>query len=78
MTLTTDQVRTLIEQGIPGANAQVADMTGTSDHFQVRVEAAAFAGKSLMEQHKMVHTALGEYLTREIHAVDIKTSTPAS
>jgi stress-induced morphogen len=77
MTLTTDQVRALVEKGIPGAAVQVHDLTGTSDHFQVRVEATAFAGKSLIEQHKMVHAALGQYLTREIHAVDIKTSVPA-
>lgn len=74
--LTTDDVRKLIEANIEGANAQVEDLTGTSDHFSVRVTSPAFAGKSLMDQHKMVHAALGEHLTTTIHAVDIKTSTP--
>ena len=77
MTLSTSQVQALIEQGIPGSTVEVSDMTGTSDHFQVRISAEAFAGKSLIEQHKMVHEALGEHLTREIHAVDIKTSVPS-
>lgn len=74
--LTTEDVRELIESRIEGAKAEVQDLTGTSDHFAVRVVSPAFAGKSLIEQHKMVHAALGEHLTREIHAVDIRTATP--
>ena len=74
--LTTDDVKKLIEEGIPGATAQVQDLTGTSDHFAVRVSAIAFAGKSLIEQHKLVHESLGEHLTTTIHAVDIRTFIP--
>lgn len=74
--LGTDDVKRLIEDGIAGARAEVTDLTGTSDHFAVRVTAAAFAGKSLIEQHKLVHRALGEHLTTTIHAVDIKTIVP--
>lgn len=74
--LSTNDVKTLIEQGIPGATAEVTDLTGTSDHFGVLVTSAAFAGKSLIEQHKMVQSSLGEHLTTTIHAVDIKTRVP--
>jgi stress-induced morphogen len=76
--MTTEQVKKLIEDGIPGAAVEVRDITGTSDHFAVRVSASAFAGKSLMQQHRMVHAALGQHLTTSIHAVDIKTSVPPS
>lgn len=74
--LTTDDVKTLIESGIPDSRAEVGDLTGTSDHFSVTVTSAAFAGKSRIEQHKMVHKALGEHLTTTIHAVQIKTCLP--
>ena len=74
--LSTEDVKRLIEEGIPGAEAEVSDMTGTSDHFAIRVRAGAFAGKSRIEQHKMVHSALGEHLTTTIHAVDIKVEVP--
>jgi stress-induced morphogen len=37
------------------------------------VTSAAFEGKSLLEQHKMVQKALGTHLGREIHAIEIKT-----
>ena len=74
--LSTQDVKKLIEDGIPGATAEVGDLTGTSDHFSVEVTSQAFAGKTRIEQHKMVHKALGEHLTTTIHAVQIKTRVP--
>ena len=74
--LSTDDVKRLIEEGIPGSTAEVSDLTGTSDHFAIRVRARAFAGQNRIEQHKMVHAALGEHLTTTIHAVDIKVEIP--
>jgi stress-induced morphogen len=75
--LSTEDVKKLVQTGIPGSEVEVMDLTGTSDHFRIHVVSDAFAGKSLIERHKMVHKALGPYLTREIHAVDLKTKTPA-
>lgn len=74
--LSCSQVKQLIEEAIPGASAEVSDLTGTSDHFKIKVEAGAFEGKSILEQHKMVHAALGEHLTREIHSVEIEAVVP--
>ena len=74
--LTTEDVKKLIESGIPDSQAEVGDLTGTSDHFSVTVTSPAFRDKSRIEQHKMVHRALGEHLTTTIHAVQIKTLIP--
>jgi len=74
--MTCEDVQALIEKGIEDAKCRVFDLTGTSDHFEVQVESAAFEGKSLIEQHKMVHKAVGMHLTTTIHALQIKTSTP--
>ncbi len=74
--LSPKEVQKLIEDHVPDAEVQVSDMTGTSDHFDVRVCSPVFAGMSLMDQHKMIHTALGEHLTTSIHAVNIKTMAP--
>lgn len=75
--LTPEALKTLLEEKIPDSRAVVTDLTGTMDHFGVDVVSPVFAGKSLIEQHKIVHQAVGEYLTREIHALQIKTSTPS-
>ena len=71
--ITEAEVKRMIESHIPDSRAEVQDMTGTMDHFDVDVVSPAFAGKSIMEQHKMVHAAVGEHLTTTIHALKIKT-----
>ena len=45
-------------------------------HYNVIIVAAAFAGKGLVERHRMVYAALSDALHREIHALSIKAYTP--
>ncbi len=73
--LSCDDVKKLVEEGLPDSTVQVEDLTGTSDHFHIRVTSTSFEGRSLLEQHKMVQKALGIHLGREIHAIEIKTIT---
>ncbi len=67
----TDQIKDAIERGIPGAIAE--PFTEDNHHFQVKVVAEQFAGKSLLQQHRMVYDALGG-LMNEIHALGIETA----
>lgn len=69
------EIQSLILKAIPDSEVTVEDMTGTSDHFQVIVLSSAFKGKSMIEQHRMVHTAL-EPLKDQIHALALKTRAP--
>ena len=46
---TPDEIRRYLETALPGAEIAVEDTTGAGDHFEVRVSAAAFAGKTLVE-----------------------------
>lgn len=46
-------------------------------HFHVVIEAAAFQGKSLVEQHQLVYEAVGYPMEGRIHALGIKTIVPA-
>lgn len=64
----------LIRRSIPDARVEVYDRTGTMDHFNVTVTSAQFAGKPLLEQHRLVYGALGEALRDgRVHAVELKT-----
>ena len=73
--MTTDEVKALIERGIEGSNAKVIDLTGTGDHFRAIVKSHAFAGKTLIEQHKMVYATVTDYMAdQRIHALSLKTS----
>ena len=71
-----DAVKTLIETGIPGAKVEVVDTTGTKDHFSAVVISPSFDGLSLVEQHQSVYKAVGNHMTREIHALQLKTYSP--
>ena len=68
-------VQDLIEAHLPGSRAIVSDFMGAGgDHLAVRVEAEQFAGRTLIEQHKMVYAAVQAQLdSGEIHALSITT-----
>ena len=68
-----EEVKLLIENGIPGAKIEVDDTTGTKDHFSAIVISSSFDGLSLIEQHQKVYSAIGDHMTREIHALQLKT-----
>lgn len=74
--LTVEAVQAMIQKAFPGGKVAVSDMTGTSDHFEVEVESELFEGKSRLDQHKMIHAAVGDHLGAAIHALKIKTRTP--
>ena len=70
------EVEEMILAALPGAKVEVRDMTGGGDHFEILVVWQAFAGKTLLEQHKMVFSAIEKEMDRRIHAVQLKTKTP--
>ncbi len=40
-------------------------------HFTVRVVSAAFTGKTLIQRHRLIYTALADLMRRDIHALSI-------
>ena len=44
-----EEVKLLIENGIPGAKIEVVDTTGTKDHFSAIVISSSFDGLSLID-----------------------------
>ena len=73
-----ENVRTLLLAEFPGADIDLVDLTGTKDHYQARIVSEAFAGRSLVEQHQLVYRALGDAMSGPIHALALKTYTPAT
>lgn len=58
----------------PDGIIEVYDLTGTSDHWEVSVESAAFKGMTRIQQHQHVMAVFGpELKTGEVHALSIKT-----
>jgi len=69
--MTPNNVKELIESRLAGSQAQVE---GDGRHFNAIVIYDGFAGKTMLEQHKMVYEALGEDM-KNIHALSMKTFT---
>lgn len=70
------EVEEKIRAALPDAQVEVRDLTGTGDHFAARVVCAAFAGKTRVEQHRMIYSALGEAMKGPIHALALETEVP--
>lgn len=45
-------------------------------HFDVRIVATSFEGKSRIARHRMIYDALGAMLETDIHALRITAQTP--
>ena len=77
--LSEQGIRDRIVAAMPEADVVVRDYTGTGDHFEARVVAAAFEGLSMIQQHQKVYAPLKDWLaTGELHALVLKTYTPAA
>lgn len=72
----THKIEAMIKAAIPDADVRAVDMQGTGDHFDVVVVSEAFAGRPLVQQHRMVYSALGDSMRQAIHALALRTLTP--
>ncbi|HET6362246.1 MAG TPA: BolA family protein [Gemmatimonadota bacterium] len=61
-----------------GGKVDVRDLTGTDNHFEVRVVSADFEGKTPIERHKLVYSPLREWIDDDtVHALSVHAYTPA-
>ena len=69
-----EEVKKLIEDELADVEAQVS---GDGSHYEAIVVGDIFAGKSMVEQQRMVYGPLNEYILKgDIHALTIKAYTP--
>ncbi len=45
-------------------------------HYLLQIASPEFSGKTTMARHRMIYSALGEMMKREIHALNIQAKTP--
>jgi stress-induced morphogen len=67
------EIERLIKESIPQSEVIATDLTGAFDHFEVTVASPLFKGKSKIEQHRMIYSALGDAVGGPIHALKINT-----
>jgi acid stress-induced BolA-like protein IbaG/YrbA len=67
------ELESLIKAGLPDAEVIVR---GEGDHFEAVVVSRQFAGRTMVQQHRLVYATLGERMGGEIHALALRTLTP--
>ncbi len=72
--VTPEMVRDFIAQGLTCEQLQVE---GDGRHFDAVIVSAEFEGKRLVARHQLVYKALGDRMREEVHALSMKTLTPA-
>lgn len=71
---TPDLVQQYIAAGLPCSHLQVE---GDGRHFFATIVSAEFEGLPRVRRHQRVYAALGDRMREEIHALSMKTLTPA-
>ena len=68
------EVRDFIAAGLPCEHLNVE---GDGRHFFATIVSTEFEGLSRVRRHQRVYSALGERMRAQIHALSMKTLTPA-
>ena len=76
MPMSADEITEAITSALPGAEVEMTDLAGDNDHWAAKVTAPQFAGKSRVQQHKMVYEALGGRMGGVLHALQLTTAVP--
>jgi stress-induced morphogen len=76
MAMTAEQIEQLIKESIPDARVVIEDLRGDGDHYAAHVISKAFVGKSRIQQHQLVYSALKGKMGGELHALALQTSAP--
>ncbi|CAB3795981.1 BolA family protein [Pararobbsia alpina] len=71
---TPEDVKQYIAAGLACEHLAVE---GDGQHFFATIVSDAFDGKRPIQRHQLVYAALGDRMKAEIHALSMKTLTPA-
>jgi len=71
---TPEEVRDYISAGLPCTKLEVE---GDGQHFFATIVSAEFDGLTRVRRHQRVYAALGDRMREQIHALSMKTLTPA-
>lgn len=74
MAMDIKALKTVLAEGLPGADIHIDDLAGDGDHYAAHIVWAGFAGKNRVQQHQMVYDALQGRMGGELHALKLKTS----
>ena len=76
MAMDARDIEAMIKQAIPDAEVTIRDLAGDGDHYAATVISEAFRGKSRVQQHQIVYSALQGRMGCVLHALALQTGVP--
>ena len=73
--MTPDDIAERLRAAMPDARIEVRSEDNT--HFEALIVDEGFAGQRPLARHQSVYRVLGDAVGREIHALSLRTLTPA-
>ncbi len=71
---TPESIKRTIEDGLACEHVEVV---GDGQHFEALIVSGAFEGMTKVQRHQRVYAALGDRMRADIHALSMRTLTPA-
>jgi acid stress-induced BolA-like protein IbaG/YrbA len=73
--MTAEQLQSLI---VAGLNCELIELSGDGRHWYATIVSPEFEGKRAIQRHQRAYATLGQKMhTDEVHALSMKTYTPA-
>ena len=73
--MTSEELQSIIAEGLP---CEHLDVSGDGAHWYATIVSSSFECKRLIQRHQQVYATLGGRIqTNEVHALSMKTFTPA-
>jgi len=73
--MTSEELQSIIAAGLP---CEHIELSGDGQHWYATIVSSSFAGQRLIQRHQKVYATLGSRIqTNEVHALSMKTFTPA-
>lgn len=72
--ISKDELVGLVREKLEAEEILIEDLTGAQDHYRIEIRSEAFHGLKLIDQHRLVQSAVQvAYDDGRLHALSIKT-----
>ena len=76
MAMSANEIEELILKTFPNAKITIDDLRGDGDHYAAQIITEEFRGKTRVQQHQMIYSAMEGKMGKELHALALNTSAP--
>lgn len=73
----SEEIKRRVAAALPGSDIAIRDLVGDGDHLEMIVVSPAFEGKTTLQRHRLVYAPLKDLLGGALHALALRTITPA-